>query len=254
MNLKKSVAKRVTRFSDWLDKLFAPAPLRTYNHIISLGFNCEVAFQFLQYHKFLESHLFNWCYIYGIRDLIKAIQSLDSIGKDFKPFPPMWQDAVHMINFHGRGPAKIWKPDANPALLQEDKAELISRVAHLKEKFNKLANSPETILFVYKPHLEELGSPESLAADSLELCKALSSRGMKEFDLLLVVTKDTLPVIQAQFHKSGANIIIESVSRYAPIESVTAGPFDKAGWRRIWAKYATTYKPTSKHKKYKFNQ
>lgn len=255
MNLKKSLTKRITRIADKLDKLFAPAPLRTYNHIISCGCNCEVAFQFLTYHNFLEAHIFNWCYIYSTSDLVKAIREFDSVGQDFRPHAPMWQDVGHMINFHGRAKAEIWSPDANPTHLQEDKAELISRVAHLKSKFKSLTNSTESLLFVYKPHLEELNNPESLRFDTLSLRDALSSFGMKQFDILLVVTHDSFPAIQAQFTDcpESSGIIIESISCHAPIESVTSGPFDKKGWRHIWAKYATTYRPTSKNKKYKFN-
>lgn len=251
MNLKK----RFTWISHELGKLFAPAPMRTYSHIISCGCNCEIAFQFLSYHGFLESHLFNWCYIYSTNDLVKAIRDLDSVGKDFRPLPPMWQDAGHMINFHGRGKAEIWAPEADPTLLQEDKAELISRVAHLKSKFKSLTHSTESLLFVYKPHLAELNDPETLRIKIVELRDALSGIGMKQFDILLVVTHDTLPAIQAQFTDCPASsgIIIESISCHAPIQSITTGPFDKKGWRRIWAKYATTYRPTSKKKKYKFN-
>lgn len=255
MNLKKSIQKRVSKLADKLNRLFAPAPLRTYDHIVSLGFNCEVAFQFLKYHDAIDSHLFNWCYIYSIDALTNAISSLDSVGLDFKPLAPMWQDANHMINFHGRGKSHIWKNDANPSLLQEDKKELISRVAHLKDKFQQLIHSSDQVLFVYKPHLAELNDTSAIAKDIIRLRNTIADSGMTSFDLLIIVTHESASHIRSALsHFSDIpNIIVESIASHAPIESVTEGPFDKKGWQRIWALYNLSRKLKSTKKKFKFD-
>lgn len=255
MNLKNSIKKRVERFSLFLYKLFAPAPLHTYSHTISLGYNCEVAFQHLKYHGHLESHLFNWCYIYTTEALIQALQNLDTVGLDFNPIPPMWRDANFMINFHGKAAPAVWKQHDNAELLRQDKEDLKSRLAYLKTKLRNLAQAEGRILFILKPQLEELTSPKTMAASINNVYQSLADLGMKNFDLLVVVTSEHFQSIKTALSTSAihSDIFIESIDYYAPVEAMTTGPYDTTNWRRIWTRYFSTYKPGKKKKLYKFD-
>lgn len=255
MNIIKSVKKRVDKLMDIMHRLLAPPPLRTYDHVFSLGFNCEVAFQFLKYNGFLESNIFNWFYTDSSQSLQKALNSFDTVGKDFVPDVKvrLWKDSSHSLWFHGRGNHHIWRESSESALLEADREELISRATYLKEKFLRLAQSNDYILFVYKPSMKELVEPSEITANVIAINKALIDIGFKRFDFMVIVTHDVHSLIKKQLELSGADagIIVESIEFHAPISSVTEGPYDIKGWRRIWSQYRSGYQVARK-KKYKF--
>lgn len=254
--IRKSIRKRVERLSLSVYKAFAPEPLERYSHVISLGFNCEIAYQLFKYYGYVEASLFNWCAVFGSKNLVAALKSLDTVGVEFEPHPGsfMWKDVNHPIYFHGRGGHAIWAADADPALLQEDKTELISRLVHLREKFKGLAASDDRILFAYKPAEAELKDVQSLVAFGIEVRNALRDMGMKNFDLLLIVTTDVnaAAVERLAELEPESNIIIDHIAFQAPIANVTGGMCDLSGWRRLWNCYRTTYKPRKRRNKYKF--
>ncbi len=258
MNIRKSIMKRVDKLVDNIHRRLAPPPLRTYDHVFSLGFNCEVAFQFLKYNGFLESNILNWFYTDSSRGLHKALDSFDSVGVDFVPDGKLqlWKDSNHSLWFHGRGNHRIWEEGADLALLEADKEELISRAAYLKEKFLRLTQSNDSILFVYKPPMKELAEPSESAANLIAIRKALADLGFRRFDFMVIVTHDVLASFKKQLELSGADshIIVESIGFHAPLTSVTDGPYDIKGWRRIWSQNRSCYKATNKKKKYKFNR
>lgn len=259
MNIRKSVKKRVDKLMDIMHRLLAPPPLRTYDHVFSLGFNCEVAFQFLKYNGFLESSIFNWFYTDSSQSLQKALSSFETVGKDFVSDRNvrLWKDSSHPLWFHGRGNHRIWREGSDPALLEADKEELISRAAYLKEKFLRLTQSNDYILFVYKPPMEELAEPSEASANILAINKALADIGFdrKRFNFMVIVTRDVLVSFKQhlELNGGGSDIIVESIDFHAPISSVTDGPYDIRGWRRIWSQYRSGYKAARK-KKYKFER
>ncbi len=251
MNLKRSIQKRLCEIRNALGRLLAP---HKYSHIVSLGFNCEVAFQFLQHHGNVESHLFNWYYSDSTKELIRSLRSLETVGLDFKPSCYMWRDVSYGLAFHGRGNHDIWDADTAQELLQADKEELISRIAHLKKKFMSLANKSDSILFVYKPWTAELSAMEDCVQNIIELQKALKDIGMKAFHLLIVIPQEhEASMKNALKIANSTGIFVESVTHYAPNNNVTGGDCDKKGWQRIWQTYIPKHRLKKTKKKYKFD-
>lgn len=258
MNLRKSIRKRTEELAARIHRFLAPAPLRTYDHILSLGFNCEVAFQFLKYNGFLESCMFNWYATESTSCLMQALSDLNRVGADFIPEQSsrMWIDVNVPLHFHGKGNHHIWRKGADASLLEADKAELISRMGYLKSKLLRLAESDDSVLFVYKPPVEELEEPSGIASNLIEMRNILTRIGFRKFDLMTIVTQETLPAIKAALQKAGEenSFILEHISYHAPVATVTEGPYDIKNWRRIWAAYRSSFKPVKRKKNYKFQQ
>ena len=233
-------------------------PIATYDSIISLGYNCEVSFQFLRCNHFLDSHLFSWCNVYETKHLLDALNDLDMLGKEFFPCKPMWRDANFGIDYHGRGGMKVW--DSTDSM-ESDKMELLLRVSHLKEKFKNLSNtSDQKVLFVYKFPLHELYKTNQLLSDIVMLRKVLREKYVRSSDLLVLVTEDVYPEISKAMQTIDTQgLILDSIGFHAPFRNVTGPKFDKQGWNSLWIKYqmeTNYYKEVLKSlsKKYKFGK
>lgn len=255
MSIFRGLKKTFDRLSVAVYKWFAPPPCKRYSHIVSLGYNCEIAYQLYRFHGFVDSHLFNWCAVLGSESLLSALNSLDSVGVNFAPYPKakMWKDTQHSIFFHGRGKHDIWDSE-DSSLLEEDRKELVSRLGYLKEKFKRLGLSQEPVLFVYKPAETELADECKALKSFVEIRNALTCLGMKNFDLMIIVTDAYYSAIMSRFEtlESNDNIVIEHVAYHAPTSHVTGGPCDARNWQRIFSLYALSQKIKPKSKKYKF--
>lgn len=79
---------------------FCSGNVRHYGHIQSLGYNCEVSFQFFQQYKFVESGLFSWTNNTNISTLTRALKDFDKIGTgEWEAVPPMWKDLNSSVFF-----------------------------------------------------------------------------------------------------------------------------------------------------------
>ena len=65
----------------WYD-LFHRGLIKRYDHIASLGYNCEIAYQLFKHNRFLESNLFAWSYIPSLDRLIEAQIAIDDDARD----------------------------------------------------------------------------------------------------------------------------------------------------------------------------
>lgn len=106
-------------FSNFLDKFRTGANVnvKKYGHFISLGYNCETAYQFFLYHHFVESSLFTWTNTINISNLIFALNDLDKLSSNGVQLKlPMWECLNTHIRFHGRMKNPAWK---NPQSLSK---------------------------------------------------------------------------------------------------------------------------------------
>lgn len=141
-----------------------------YDHIISLGYNCEIQFRFYKYFKFEETSLFNWSYINSIDDLIRTLNDLTLIGKQgYKLSSPLYTCKETNIKFHGK--AKWKKIKDSSELIDKDMKDLAERVNYLKEKFIKILQSDSKKLYIYKTNETDIS--ESIDKKISELKKSL---------------------------------------------------------------------------------
>lgn len=219
-----------------------------YDHIISLGYNCEIQFRFYKYFKFEETSLFNWSYINSIDDLIKVINNPSLIGKQGYEQPnPLYTCKETNIKFHGK--AKWKKIKDNPELIDKDLNDLAERVDYLKEKFIKTLQSDSKKLYIYKVRQTDIS--EDIDKKISELKKALkiqAGEGIARFDLLIISEEKN-----KKFFREINNYIFRTVKYFAPDEEVTSKKYLNNGWDEIFDEFYTK-KPKwyKKNKKYKF--
>lgn len=223
---------------------------RKFDRIVSLGFNCEVAFQFLKFYDFVEANLFTWTFVYETKDLLNALLHLDAFAVDFEPANAyMWKSKSFDISFHGR--SELIPTDEE--IRNAEKEELISRAAHLKNKFKALSEERGKILFVYKVPLSDLEHVQDTVDTLGQIVESLRTLGIAQFKVLVIVTTGYYTKYKAAVQKSNESdsLFIEHIEFHAPISTVTTGPYDLNGWRSIWAKYVPSKR--LKRGRYKFD-
>ena len=179
---------------------------RAYDHLVSVGYNCEIAFQFFHLYRFLESSLFAWTYAYSLQDTIHAIQHLEQVGANgFLPPDPLCQCRNTNVRFH-------LKDDPAMSLPQLEK-ELTSRVTYLKNKWVKVcADTNQSVLYIVKVRSTDTQKNIDLLP---QLYSTLKQTTQAPFDLLIVCEKNAvLPDL------NNPHIFIRRVDHYAPDDDV----------------------------------
>ena len=220
-----------------------------FNHVVSLGYNCEVAYRFLKYFGFEESSVFNWTYSYSIDDLINTLKHIDNIGKDGFNLPnPLWECKNTHIRFHGKENMGVYiqKKDT-PNIRKKDLLELMSRLQYLKEKFIRIAQNNDTKLYIYKLHTSDIcdGIEDKLSKLYNVLVKNIKA---KNFTLLVVYEKQDKNI------KENKNYILRTVKYFAPDNDVTGDDYLDNGWDKIFHEFYQNKKIKNKKKAYKFDK
>ena len=221
-------------------------------HVITLGYNCEVTYQFFKYHKFIESSLFTWTNTININNLIFAINNLDKIiTGQLENVKPMWKCFNTNIHFHGKAPMDIWLNNDNvdENIVNGDKKELISRITHLKNKFIYTANDNKENLYIFK-YFVQSENINDIETNIKNLYYSLAKIVKNKFDLLIIFEKNKIySNFQDKFENK--NIYIRTVDFFAPEENVTGKICDKKGWKKIFDEFKPNFK-LKKTKKFKF--
>ncbi len=230
--------------------LLARARRKRFEHIVSLGANCEVAFRFCRSWGFVDSSLFSWAIVSDTSQLARVLRNLDGICSGPLTLNPvrMWVCGNTGIRIHGRlknGPG-IPPPDA--AAEAADKADLQGRVAHLREKLRRYAADDATTLFIYRiptGDVEKPGLAERINAVESAICEL----GARNWKLLLVAESRVARLIPR-----GPNRYVRSVRVFNPTNDVTtAERGDPVGWHAVFTEFAPVH-ILKKTKKFKFEK
>lgn len=212
---------------------------RYYGHIISLGYNCEVSFQFFLKYHFVESSLFAWANLVNCEVLINALKDLDKFtSKGFKKNTPMYIDVATGIFFHG----KEVDGDSEEDIIYE----LTERIKYLRDKFKITAVDGKKNLYVFKYPSHKFSSTKALK-DILSLHAVLNTLVKNDFDLLIISEYGNVINIPNRIN----NIFVRYVSFYTPENRVTSKPYDKKHYSKIFSTFRPLFRLTKK-KKFKF--
>lgn len=226
-NLKNSLNKLKIRFRRF-------QPQREYDHILTLGYNCEVAYQFFHLYHFLESGLFSWTYSYRLQDTVDALEHLDRLGTDgFLATNHVWECRNTKICFHGK--------DLPGMSVAEAQQELTERIAYLKNKWARAcAAKDQTVLFVIKIRMQPA---EENARQIIQLYDTLKKMTAAPFDLLVIHGKlTTLPDF------NNPHIFVRQVDHYAPDDDVPHKMAATKDWEQIFFEFGPKhYLPHTKH-------
>ena len=227
----------------WYD-LFHRGLIKRYDHIASLGYNCEIAYQLFKHNRFLESNLFAWSYIPSLDRLIEVLGDVSMIGRDGYAVTghALYNDKTTGIGFHGR--AKPSEVADNPAAVAEDVRELTGRVAFLKDKFVKTARDEGRKLYAIKI---KSGEPDVFA--KLERLRgrltALTGGG---YDLLVVMEAEFAGALRPT---DGEGVYCRAVPFCSPDSAVTGRHKNFKAWQRIFDEFRPRHK-MKQTKHYKF--
>jgi len=223
-------------------------PRRKYGHFLMLGTNCELAYRFLKANGFLDSTFFAWAGGLESEGMLNALYHFDELFTGEMVFAPggqgLFQDVATRVRMHSH-----WVPSANGELpdIEEMKAELRSRAAHLREKFYRQLKDDEPTLAVIKMRPEDCPQGDQLAHRFLD---RLREMGGRNFQLLVICQKADA----RHFPVEHPDYFLRTVSCYNPDWQVATEQLgDRIGWNLIWKEFAPLHILTQ-NKKYKFDR
>lgn len=219
-------------------RIFKRRNKRIYGHIISLGCNCEVSFQFFLKYNFVESSLFAWSYIGKCSKLVFALKNMDMLStKGFTKEFPMYVDNATSIAFHSK--------NSKDCTEQELLDELNGRIIYLRDKFRKTTTDGKKNLYIYKYPSKDFSS-EKAVDDIKELYGTLTELVKNDFDLLIISEKQNKINLESM-----ENVFIRYVNFYTPDNKVTSKPYDKKHYNKIFSEFKPGFK-LEKKKRFKF--
>ena len=235
-------------FRHW--SAFFRKDIKYYGHVISLGYNCEVSFQFFLKYHFVESSLFAWANVGSAENLVRTLEHLQSIGTGrLENEMSLWKDFNTGIYFHSKAPMDWWKNHTiTPQQEEEDKQELLDRLSYLKEKFIRTATDGKRNLYIFQYPPDETNA-QIAASMILRLNDTLGRLVTNRFDLLIITQESFCPGLENLL--SNENIFIRRVRFFFFFSDVTGKHNDHKHYRRIFSEFRPDFK-LKKSKKFKF--
>ena len=217
---------------------------KKFDHVLSLGMNCEPAFRFSLSWGFVDSTPFSWGLFPNTRLLADVIRNPDSIGADgfsFRNDVLMWKCERTECFFHGRL-ERIGGVDPDKKAIEEDKADLVQRLKYLNEKFTRVLSDESSKAIIFRIH-----SNEALAKDANERVNAvqlaLEARGARNYTLVVVTERSAHGRIS-----TAPNRVVRSVRAFNPGGHVTKAKLgDPIGWNALFAEFTPAKILPKKH-------
>lgn len=241
---RRSLAKFAARLSPRI--LIAKFRAKRYDHVLSLGVNCDAGFRFWRKWGFVDSTPFTWSQTLDIGHIVQALRNPESIGsKGFCWHAPsaMWQCSCTGIYFHGRMKATQNQITPGEDALKADLSELESRLDHLKRKLLSLiadGSSKALILRVNSKEAAAGGINERLD----ELQRVLEELGARNHMLVVVAEKRVKGLIRAAPGRT-----VRYVSQFNPQSHVTNAEIgDPIGWNAIFTEFSPAVVKKATHR------
>lgn len=217
-------------------------PVEYFDELISLGYNCEVSFHMGRIYSYVDSYPLTWasCYPQDVIAFLEHPEAMVHGGFDFDENRGMWRSREYPIFVHGK--KQLQELYVNGVLsdekLQEDLQELISRMTHLTEKFNRLLNNPELRKLFVLSWFPGDPTPEHI----IYIYRLLSEK-TSNFKLLVLVSPETPKnSVDAVEQVSCQNFRIQKVNFLAPpFDAVNIQKTDVESWDRIFSKYRPSH-------------
>ncbi len=226
--------------------LLARMRARKFDHVFSLGVNCEPAFRFFCKWGFVDSTPFAWTQTFDIARLTRALRHPEETGADgfeWKPRALMWQCRRTGLCFHGKMKVSFGQPPPDEEAMKADREDLAGRLAHLQKKLASACADNSKKVFVYRVNSSEVlagGIGEKL--DDLQ--RALHELGAKD-SLLLVVAERAV----ARRIPPAPGRVVRSVKAFNPCNRVAVRTMgDPVGWDAVFTEFAPAVVKKATHK------
>ena len=212
---------------------------RRFDHIVTLGYNCELSARFFQCFGFVDATLFSWAGADLPDELAYAIEHYEDIFSGEVAAPtrtfPLFFCKNTKIRAHGRAKQQVWTAEQPPPqdFIDAERAELISRFEHLKKKTIDYLRDDKSVLAIVKLH-PSCCRPGLANASAVRYIDALKKVGARNMTFLVVCEA----AAAASFEKPHPEFELRTVAEYNP-ESHAADlkRGDTKGWRLIFDEF-----------------
>ena len=161
---------------------------RRFDHVVLVGYNCELAYRFLKSLGFLDATLFCWAGTTVLDEFLAICANIDKLmtGELLPPTKelPLFRCAQTGLWAHGRAHARTWATPQPPEFVKAEADEVRSRILHLKDKTLGYLRDAKSVLVVHKIRSRYCGPGE---ADRTAL--ALRSRGERKAKFSRIASK-----------------------------------------------------------------
>lgn len=218
--------------------------VKYFDHLISLGLNCEIAHQIRINHGNIESNLLTWAAMRS--DKLKLVLNnyalifSENIRHD--PATNMFFCSVTGCGFHGRKPPAELLDDhgkIRPELATSEKEECISRVKHLCQKDSALTRDESKKLYVLGVHPQFLDCHLKQATAFVTDIYQLLMQNANNAALLAIVDKATmfhLAILENEI--AMPKLYLRSIAHFAPFDKAVYNEYsDVPGYHNIFSEF-----------------
>lgn len=218
---------------------------KRYDHVLSLGMNCEPAFRFSLDWGFVDSTPYAWGLSRHLRGLAESIENPGLIGSEGFEWSPdflMWRCRRTGSYFHGKLVSGKRKDAYAPELLEADRKELVERLEYLNGKLTRILRDESSKALILRVHTREALAPEvNDGVDAVQ--RALELRGACNYTLVIVTEK----VAKGRVAPA-PNRLVRTVRVFNPGNAVVRKKLgDPTGWRALYAEFTPAKIREKKH-------
>ncbi len=242
--------RELARLREKLNPRMIIANLRAkrYDHVLSIGMNCEPAFRFCLSWGFVDSTPFSWASCTDTLRLAEVIRHPEQIGSEGFSFLDeilMWQCTRTGINFHGKLIPDPAMPK-NAEAIANDRKDLENRLAYLNDKFTRILSDASSKAIIFR--ISTAAAAEEDANEEIDaLQTALEQRGARNYTLVVVTERSVGGAI-----RSAPNRVTRTVKAFNPKNAVVQPNLgDPVGWCAIYREFAPK-KILAKRRPFKF--
>jgi len=236
-------------------RLRARLRARRFDHIVTFGYNCELSARFYQNFGFVDSTLFSWAGADYPAEMAYAIEHYEDIftGETTPPSKtfPMFRCRKTGVRAHGRAKLEVWTAaePPPPEFVEAERAELVSRFGHLKEKTMGYLRDDKSVLAIVKLH-PSCCKPGKANESVMCYVNALRKIGARNMTFLAICEEAGA----SAFVKPHPEFELRTVAEYNP-ESNAADlkRGDSRGWRLIFEEFRPRTMKKQAHK-FKFEE
>jgi len=236
-------------------RLRAHLRARCFDHVVTFGYNCELSARFFQNFKFVDSTLFSWAGADYPDEMAYAIEHYadiftGEISAPTRTFPLFFCQKTK-VRAHGRAKMHVWTAEEppSPEFVAAERAELVSRFEHLKEKTIGYLRDDKSVLGIVKLH-PSCCQPGKANESAMCYVNALKKIGARNLTFLVVCEE----AAAAAFTEPHPEFELRTVAEYNPDAHAADVKYgDSRGWRLIFEEFRPKTIKKQAHK-FKFEE
>ncbi len=212
---------------------------RKFDHVVTFGYNCELSARFFQNFKFVDSTLFSWAGVDYPDEMAYAIEHYadiftGEISAPTRTFPLFFCQKTK-VRAHGRAKMHVWTAEEPPSqeFVEAERAELVSRFEHLKEKTVGYLRDDKSVLAILKTRPVDC-APGEANENVLKFVRALRNIGARHVTFLAICEAK----YAGNFATPHPEFELRTVAEYNPESNAANLKLgDSRGWRLIFEEF-----------------